>query len=270
MNPKTILLCTLATFLSFDAPAADEMNVAAKKIYNEKKDSVVMVSAIAKLSFTGSGASDAPVNIPDKESKVEALGTIVDASGLIVTVLEQIDPSRSISGRTVPTAKGPVKIEASSTIKEVKVIMADGTEIPAEIVMKDADLDLAFIRIKTDSKEAKGLTFQAVDLKSSGKGDVMDEIVTLARTDEGMNRAPVVMRGQINMITKTPRTFLRGGGATAGCPTFLADGKLLGITTGHSMPGKNASAAVIIPAADVLEIAEQAKNAKPPVGGNGG
>ncbi|MEI6534289.1 MAG: hypothetical protein WCN98_03030 [Verrucomicrobiaceae bacterium] len=262
MNSITILACTLAAVLVSNARSEDDLNAAARKIFNDKKDCVVLVSAIAKTSFSGNGAKDTPVNMPDQENKVEALGTLIDASGLVVTVLGQMDPSRNITGRSVPTPQGVVKLEASSTIKEVKVIMADGTEIPAEIVMKDADLDLAFVRIKTASKEAKGVVFQAVDMKDNGPGDIMDEIVTLARMDELMNRAPVVMRGQINMITKKPRTFLRGSGATAGCPTFLANGKFLGITAGRSVPGKNASAAVIIPAVDVLEIAEQAKNAK--------
>ena len=51
-------------------------------------------------------------------------------------------------------------------------------------------------------------------------------------------------------------------GGLPGCPTFLVDGKLLGITVTRSVRNKN-PADVIIPAADVLEIADQAKSAKP-------
>jgi hypothetical protein len=45
--------------------------------------------------------------------------------------------------------------------------MADGTEIPADVLMRDSDLDLAFLRVKAGSKESKGVEFKAVDLKSA-------------------------------------------------------------------------------------------------------
>ncbi len=262
MKSKLILALACLGCLTPAARSDDAQNAAARKIFNEKKDCVIYVSAIAKTSFSGNSAKDTPLNLPDQESKVESLGTLIDASGLVVTVLGQLDPGRNITGRSVRTAQGVVKVEASSTLKEVKVIMPDGTEIPAEIVMKDADLDLAFVRINTGSKEAKGVTFQAVDLKDSAPGEILDETVTLTRMDEVLNRTPSVARGQINNITKKPRTFLRAGGAVGGCPTFLANGKILGITAGRTLTGKTPWA-VIIPAADVLEIADQAKSSPP-------
>jgi hypothetical protein len=118
------------------------------------------------------------------------------------------------------------------------------------------------VRIKSASKEAKGVTFQAVDLKDSAPGGMLDEVVTISRTDEALNRVPSVARGQINTITKKPREFLRASGEAGGCPTFLTSGKILGIGAGRHVTGKT-SWSVIIPAADVREIAEQAKSAKP-------
>ncbi|MCX6922882.1 MAG: serine protease [Verrucomicrobia bacterium] len=262
MNYRIPLICASAALLALAARSEDDLNAAARKILTNKQDSVVWISAIAKTSFTATGAKDSAMNVPDQESKVEALATIIDPSGLAVTMLSQVDPGRNVSGRSVRTAQGVVKVEASSTLKEVKVIMPDGTEIPAEIVMKDADLDLAFVRIKASSKEAKGVAFQAVDLKDSAPGGILDEVVTISRMDEVLNRVPSVARGQINTITKKPHQFLRAGGAIGGCPTFLVNGKLLGITAARLVTGKSPWA-VIIPAADVLEIAEQAKNVKP-------
>ena len=262
MNSQSILILASAALLALPTRADDALDAAARKIFTAKQDSVVWISAVAKTSFTATGAKDTPMDVPDQESKVEALATIIDPSGLAVAVLSQVDPGRNVSGRSVRTPQGMIKLEASSTLKEVKVIMPDGTEIPAEIVMKDADLDLAFVRIKAASKEAKGVTFQAVDLKDSAPGGILDEVVTITRMDEVLNRAPSVARGQINIITKKPREFLRAGGAAGGCPTFLANGKILGITASRLVTGKN-PLAVIIPAADVLEIAAQAKTVKP-------
>jgi S1-C subfamily serine protease len=263
MKSKFLLTLLCASALTVASRADDALNAAAKKIFAEKKDSVVWVTGIAKTSFATDSSQETPMNIPDRETKVEALATIIDSSGLLVTALAQIDPSRSVNTRSLRrTTQGPAKVEATSTLKDVKVLMPDGTEIPAEVVMKDTDLDLAFVRVKAGSKEAKGVTFSAVDLANNAPGDILEDVVTLGRMDEGMNYAAHVTRGQINTLTTKPRLFLRAGGATAGCPTFLANGKLLGITAARFPSGKTPFA-VIIPAADVLQIAEQAKTAKP-------
>ena len=263
MTPNSLLPLLLACLcLSPFARAQDPLSVAAKKIFTDQQDSVVWLSAVAKVSFSADGGKELPYNLPDQENKVEALGSIIDPSGLVVAALSQVDPARNVTGRDFRIGGNIVKLEAVATLKEFKVVMPDGTEIPAEIVMKDADLDLAFVRIKTTSKEAKGVVFHTIDLKNSAPGSVLDEVVTLSRMDEVLNRAPAVTRGQVSMVTKKPREFLCVSGGSQGCPTFLLDGKLLGITVIRSVRNKS-PAEVIIPAADVLEIAEQAKGGKP-------
>jgi S1-C subfamily serine protease len=242
--------------------SAEEASAAAKKIFSEQQDAVIWLSAVAKISYNAEGAKDSPVNIPDRESKVESLGTIIDPSGMVVTALSNVDPARDISGREYRTSGGTVKIEATANLKEVKIIMPDGTEIPAELVMRDVDLDLAFIKPKPGSKEGKGVTYKSLDLKNSSAAEVTDDAITLSRTDEVLNRAASVTRGQIISVTKKPREFLRATGASVGCPTFTSDGKIIGITVNRSVRGRS-SHAVLIPATDVLEIAEQARQTKP-------
>ncbi|MBI5384498.1 MAG: trypsin-like peptidase domain-containing protein [Verrucomicrobia bacterium] len=262
MNTPRLFSLALIVVAAFTAAADDALTAAAKKIFTEHQDSVIWVSAVAKVTVTAEGAKDLPFAPPDQENKVEALGTVVDASGLVVAALGQLDPSRNMGGREFRYGGSTIKIDATATIKDVKVTMADGTEIPAELVMKDADLDLAFIRVKTASKEAKGVAFKALDLKNGGRGGVLDEVITLGRVDEVLNRVATVTRGHITGATKKPREFLRVQGAAQGCPTFLPDGKVLGIASVRSVKNKG-SQVVVIPAADVLEIAEQAKAAKP-------
>jgi len=242
--------------------AEDESQVTARKLLFDKGDSVVWLSAVMKISMTAAGSSDSPMNIPDRERKVETLATVIDSSGLLVTAMSQMDPSREMEGREFNTAKGPVKFDVSVTLKEVKVVLQDGTEIPAEQVMKDADLDLAFIRVKADSKEAKDVTFKALDLNESGKVKLSEEIITLSRTEEILNRVPSVTRGQVMSITEKPRTFVRASGAQLGCPTFNLEGKLIGIGVSRFMRGKS-SVLILLPAADIQEIAQQAAKAKP-------
>jgi hypothetical protein len=235
---------------------------AARKLLADKGDSVVWLTAVMKISMTAAGSSDGPMNIPDRERKIETLATIIDASGLLVTAMSQVDPSREMEGREYNTAKGPVRFDVSATLKEIRVVLQDGTEIPAEQVMKDADLDLAFFRVKADSKEAQDVKFKALDLTDSGKVKLSDEVVTLSRTEEILNRVPAVTRGQITSITEKPRTFVRATSAQLGCPTFTLDGKLIGLGVSRYMRGKS-SVLIVLPAADVQEIALQAAKAKP-------
>lgn len=246
-----------------DTRAEDLLTAQTKAIFTNRQDAVIWISAVAKISMQAEGSKEA-LNIPDREQKSETLGTLIDPSGLVVTALSTIDPTRDYSGREVRTREGTVKIEASAVLKEVRVIMPDGTEVPAEVVMRDADLDLAFIRIKSGAREAKGVEFKSIDLKDAASVNVADDVVTIGRMDEVLNRAPSVARGQIAAMTKKPREFLRATSANLGCPTFAMDGRLVGIGVNRSVRGKN-SYTVLIPAADVQEIAEQARESRPVV-----
>jgi len=260
MKHRLLTLFALAATLTL-THAAEDLQAATKKIFEQRKDSVVWVSVVAKITINSTD-SKTPLNIPDQEKKFEAVGTIVDPVGLVVCALSNIDPTKDITGREINTANGRLKLDASATLKEVKIVMPDGTEIPADVVMKDADLDLAFVRIKADAKEAKGVTYPALDLRDSAQGRVADEVVTVSRADEVLNRQPMVLRGQITCMIAKPRVFLRAVGSAPGSPTFAMDGKLLGIGVTRSAKEKG-SVLVVLPAADVLEIADQAKAAKP-------
>jgi S1-C subfamily serine protease len=260
---KHLIACLLAATCLLPAglrAATGDEAAAAKKICDQYQNAVIWISAVAKISLTSS--SPQARNIPDREQKFEALGTVIDASGLLVTALSNIDPSGQVSGRTINTPQGSVTIDASAILKEVKMTLPDGTEIPADVVMKDADLDLAFLRPKADAKEAKDAKFTVVNLKDSGTAGLADQVVSLARADEVLNRQPQVGRGQIITVTKRPRQFLRVNNAAPGAPSFTMDGKLLGIGVNRSTKERS-PITVVLPAADVLEIAEQAKTAKP-------
>ena len=259
MNLSSI---TTAAALILASVARGENSLAdqARKVFTDRQDAVIWISAVAKVSMQAEGAKEA-VNIPDREQKAETLGTLIDNAGLAVTALSSIDPTRELTGREIRTREGTVKIEASATLKDVRITMPDGTEIPAEVVMRDADLDLAFLRVKAGAKEAKGVEFKGVDLKAAASANVGDDVVTIGRMDEVLSRVGSVARGQVTSVTRKPREFLRATGSTLGCPTFALDGKLVGISVSRFVRGKS-SHIVLIPAADVLEIAEQARNAK--------
>ena len=268
---KHLLISSL--LLATPALAANgELKAAAQRLSDAHKDSIVWLSVIAKTSMTTDG--DAPAQIKaalqaqDKETKSEATGTVVDASGLIVTSLAAIDKGSVVDGKTVNTPMGPIKLRSTTEIKEVKIIMPDGTEIPGDLVMKDADLGLGFVKVRSDSKEAQGVTFHSIDLNDSSPGAMLDDCIGLGRLDENLNREASIITSEISGITTKPRTFYRVMTDATGCPIFLSTGKLLGISVmrqprGDIDGGAMQISPVVLPAADVAKVAEQAKNAKP-------
>lgn len=266
------LLPSLALTTSPLFAASGDLKAAAVKISEIHRDAVVWVSVISKTTMSTDDSAPQQIKMAlqgqDKESKSEATGTIVDPSGLIVTSLAAIDKGSVVDGRTVNTPAGPIKIKSSTEIKEVKVIMADGTEIPGDLVLKDADLGIGFIRVRADSKEAQGVTFNSVNLADSAPGTLLDDCVALGRLDDNMNREPSLITSEITGIMTRPRTFYRVMTDSTGCPVFLSSGRLLGISVmrqprGNIEGGAVQMTPVVLPAADVLKVAEQAKTAVP-------
>ena len=244
------------------AGVADPGGEVSRKIFDAQKDSLLWISVVAKISYTSEGATDSPMNLPEQENKLEAYGTVITSDGLLVTALSSIDQSRYVSGREITTRTGSrVKLDASVDIKEVRIIMPDGEEVPADVVFKDTDLDLAFVRARADSKQFKAAKFLPIDLKNSAKAVIAEETITLLRADDVLNRQPSIVRGQVTVLVKKPREFVRATSAAPGTPTFNTESKLLGIGTVRFMQGKQPTV-VLIPSPDVLELVEQAKAAK--------
>jgi hypothetical protein len=177
----------------------------AKKLFQAKQDSVIWVTGVATLSFTASDSRDAGMTPPDEEVKVESLATLVDASGVAVAVLSQLDPARNMNNRPLRTSRGPMKLETTATLKDLKLVLADGSEILADIVLKDEDLDLAFVRARAEGGNTNGVVFPALNLKDSVTANVLDEAISITRLDETFNRAPNVFASHINMATRKPR-----------------------------------------------------------------
>ncbi len=277
---RQLTLAAFAAAATLGAAQANPIQELGKKLSSEHKEAVVWLSVITKISMSAEG--DVPPQIAaalsgqDKEEKGETTGTVIDAaSGLIVAALGGLDKASVMDGQTIPTQAGEIKLKASSQIKEVKIITADGTEVPADVVLKDDTLGLAFIKARMDSDEAKETEFKAIDLSNSAKGELLDQCVVLGRMDETMDREASAGTAEITAVTTRPRTFYRIGAESPGCPVFLENGKLLGIAvlrkpTGAATGGQIRLTAVILPAEDIAKVAEQAKAAEAPAQDNGG
>ena len=88
---------------------------------------------------------------------------MVDPSGLTVLALSACDPTEMYQRMMSEEAS---KFKLDIEVTDLKILLDDGTEIPSEIVLRDKDMDLAFIRPKT--KPASPMA--AVDLAKAAPG----------------------------------------------------------------------------------------------------
>lgn len=225
-------------------------------LHTAYQDSVLFLSAVVEVEFT---AGDNPAK--KEERKVEMLGTVIGKDGLMVVSLSGLDVASTVDGRMMNGPQGPIKLSAKGTTKEVKILMPDGTEVAAKVAFKDTDLDLAFIR--PEKPESVKLT--PIDTANSAPMGLLDEVIVLGRLGKELNREPVVMTNEIiSMVTK-PRTFGKILVQALGMPVFNKDGKFVGIGINRFSPKGETEGQgpvpsnVILPAADLLESAAQAK-----------
>lgn len=233
---------------------ADDFGDKGRAIFNQHQHAVVTVQLVQKIAASGKYQA--------RETKAEITGTVLDSFGLTVVALSSCDPSelsRRLSGES------SVDIE----ISDVKVLLEDGTEVPAEIVLRDKDLDLAFIRPK--AKPATPMEF--VDLTKSSQAQVLDTLVSLNRLKRAAGRAYSASVEHVSAVVHKPRTFYIPDGSqtetTQGCPMFALDGGIVGIVVWRAVNAQGASnvrdclTPIILPAEDIAKAAAQApKEAK--------
>ena len=124
----------------------------------------------------------------------------------------------------------------------MKILLDDGTELPAEIVLRDKDLDLAFIRPKT--KPASPMA--AVDLSKSAPAQLLDQVITLNRLNSAAGRAYAASVERISAVIQKPRTFYIPDSTmtstTLGSPAFALDGNVVGVFVMRAVSSKGGGA----------------------------
>ena len=267
-SSKTLALSFLVLALAAST-RADDSAVAGRKILARNQAAVVTVRLVVSYNVSYGGHDQ------QSESKTEAVGTVIDPGGLTVISLTTIDPSAMMKARQ----RGGQEIKVETEVKDVKIVLADDTELPAEIVLRDKDLDLAYLR--PTEKPAQPLP--ALDLtQPPGQPQVLDEVVCLNRLGKIANRVVTVSLERIDARVTKPRSFYvlsPGGSSGIGSPVFALTGAPLGIILiRNAAPGGEANAAsqfsgsggssympILVPAADILDDAKQALEAKKPV-----
>ncbi len=222
-----------------------------RKLLREHADCVTWVSVTVRVELSAGGRS-----MPPQEQKLEALGTIIAEDGLTVLSLNKVDPTANILSR-IRSPGASVNVNYT----EVMILMQDGTEVPAKLLLKDSDLDLAFVLpIEERKNEFKDIVFSRVP-KQASEDDlpiILDEVVSIGKLRKTLYRQSTLRRGWVNAVIEKPRTYFVIENTSPGTPVFNSMGNWLGVVV-YKMVSGRPSEIVTLPATDILEIAEQVR-----------
>lgn len=238
---------------------ADSIADTARKIADSYKEAIVTVEMINEVSMSYESESD------KRESRSSATGVIVDPSGLVVTSLTACNPEDSAAD--LPDDSG---FGITSKVMDAKIWLADGSEVSMDVVLRDRDLDMLFLRPKT----SPATPFKCVDLTGNTSAQLMDQTLLFSRLGQIANRSLNTSLDRIGSVINKPRLSYILTGISAynlGCPVFTADGKLLGITFVKKSVNRDVRETsvmarilpVTLPCSTIQNAATQALTAKP-------
>lgn len=239
-------------FLACGLAAAQDVTAAARDIAQKNQESVVPVRLVIRMQYSAPGSGS-----QQQESRTEIVGTVIDPSGLTLVSLSETDPASAFRRMYGAQAR---EVQIETEVTDARIIRADGSEVAARIVLRDRDLDMAFLR----PVEAPATPFVAADLTQAGQAQLLDQILILSRLGRVANRAYGAAMDRVQAVVERPRTFYVPVGADPsgglGSPVYTLDGKILGVTLMRAIQveGGGSSIVVVVPASDIQEAAAQA------------
>lgn len=244
--------CLTAAGALVGAQSADE-RAAARDVAAKRGDAVVMVLATVKLQLNVGGREQ------NQDRPVQTNATVLDGSGLAVTSLSQLQPDDMLMRTFSAQMPQGTSISVTSEPSDVKMHLADGRELPARIVLRDADLDLAFLK-PSDPLTAP---IPAVD-GPSGRLAQMDPLMVLQRTNEATGWKMAASLGQVQLVLDKPRTYYQVaiatmGGNGLGSPLFDTKGGFIGVFVMRSTGPRTPGSLGVLAADDIRDVAKQAK-----------
>jgi S1-C subfamily serine protease len=245
MRAAVLFVACLSLGSSAFAQSPEE-RAAARSVVAKRADAVVVVLATLKLRINVGGREQS------SDSAAQMNGTILDATGLTVFSLQQIQPDEAMTRMySRQVAPGGGKIEVTSEASDIRMHLGDGRELPAKLVLRDPDLDLAFIR----PSEPLAGPLPYVDAPSA-KAALLDTLTFIRRTTEGTGWITGASFASVELVIDKPRTYYQIiGAASAGTPAFDMSGRFVGVLLMRDTATRNAA---VLPADDIREVAKQA------------
>ena len=236
---------------------ADELAAAMRGIVAKNEPAVVQIKMTVKETY-----SMPEYGTEESEYTDEITATVISPEGLMVTSLMHTDPMSMMEDYM----DGEDGYSGKSEVTALKVLRGQ-SEIDAEIVLRDRDLDLAFLRPL--KKPEAPVAF--VDLSAAVKAEAFDQVVTLSRMGKVVQRMATANEMRIAAVQERPRlNYILGTYMGEGTPVFLPSGECLGVNVNRMLrsSGQNGMgmseedydmnmASVVVPGTEILEIAKQ-------------
>jgi hypothetical protein len=198
------------------------------------------------------------------EVKVTTQGVLTDVGNLIAIPLSALEPANMMRA-TNPQAQN-LRIDGQEVVA-AKLLIPEGGELPATVVYRDNDLDLAFLA----ARGALPSNAVPIRLADAAKPGVLDTAIVLARLENVSRGTLMVNAGYIQAVLDKPQLsylYEHANLSTLGCPVFMPDGKLIGMvlirfTTSVQADGREtvAALAMIQPTESIRAAATQAEAA---------
>ena len=248
---------TAALTISPASAATEADATAGRALVKRYADTIIGVELVVTLKVKAGDRE-----MPPREQKVDVNGTVISSTGLTVTSLAEVDPQIAFEAMRA-SQPGASRLELlGADFKEVKLRLADGTEVPARFVLKDVDLDLAFMAPDLPADAVKR-EFAHVNLDEAAEGTVLNNYFFVTRAPKVLQRVPLVRESEVLGIVEKPRRIFLMTDQALGSPMFDLKGRILGITLQHFANGRR-TGFVVLPASDIADMAKQAAAAKPP------
>ena len=203
----------------------------------------------------------------EHEEELEAVGTVLDPAGLVVMASDS--ESR----------------ENTYLEQNLRCVLANGKEIPFEILMHDDELLLTVLRPAGDAVVTPD-TFKPLAINPDTKARLLDDVVMLGRLGKDQRYTLSISTGQVTACADKPRVFYQlynrpPAASQDGLPVLTADGSLLGISAidpesdgeqdsrnarGEEQRNIASGRSRIIPAAALIELLGQARKTRPSAG----
>ncbi|MFT4637824.1 MAG: hypothetical protein ACI8T1_001137 [Verrucomicrobiales bacterium] len=214
---RTIIFTSVVFALILTDLSASLQETAAR-LQSEYGDAVVHVQAVTESR--------------GQEREVESLGTVIDSAGTVVVAHARF---------------------TSNDLKDVRFVLADGTEVPAKVALTDPDLDLAFIVPDEEAADGEAFEFTPVSLSMTlVELKAADPVLILSREGEAFRREASILIGHVETVLDTPRRYYRTEVRPSGCPAFDDQGRLVGIFA-RRVQGDKAHHRVIVPSPAILK-----------------
>ncbi len=209
----TLAVAGFAAVLAPGYALADDAAQQGRAVFDAVKGDVITIEAVISVSY----------GQEEQEDKQEANATVISPDGLAVLSLSAIDPTSIIQ------SMGDGAKEVTTKLVSLKMVFAEGNEAPADVVLRDKDLDLAFVRPTAKPEKP----FACVSLDNIAPAALLDPVVVIGQLGAVAQRTHVAFVDRVEGLVEKPRKFYILGEHRARqvvcSPVFTMDNKFVGI-----------------------------------------